>query len=113
MSKSPLDYIEHIIIEITYLQKAREDITEACFSADETLQRAFTRSIGIIGEPVKNISTDLKEKYPEVEWRKMAEMRDKLVHDYFEVDYPLVWDVVNNKVDVLKKQLQRIIVLEG
>ncbi len=55
------------------------------------------RSIEIIGEATKKIPNDLRQKYPEIEWRSMAGMRDRLIRDYFGVDYHLVWDVVRNK----------------
>jgi len=67
---------------------------------DETLKRAFVRSIEIIGEAVKKIPSDFKQKYSHIEWRTMAGMRDKLIHDYFGIDYEIVWDVVTNKTQL-------------
>ena len=88
--------------------KEKEGKTEADFASSEMMQRAFSRSLEIIGEAVKNIDSDFKKQYPEIEWRKIAGMRDKLIHDYFGVDYPLVWDVVINKIEPLKLQLEAI-----
>lgn len=112
MSKSSPDYIEHILIEIDFLKRSRQGITEVDFSRDEIMQRAFARSIEIIGEAVKNIDDNIKQKYPDIQWRKIAGMRDKLIHDYFGIDYSLVWDVVENKIDPLEKQLKRIKISE-
>lgn len=62
-------------------------------AADETLRRAFVRSLEVIGEAAKKVPDDVRATYPAVEWRAMAGMRDRLIHNYFGVDLELVWDV--------------------
>lgn len=76
---------------------------------DPHLQRSFIRSQEVVGEPTKNLSKDLKDKHPEIEWRKIAGMRDKLIHYYFGVDWEVVWDVVKNKLPALKRQIEALI----
>lgn len=73
------------------------------------MKRAFVRSVEIIGEAAKNLPDGFKKRHPQVEWRLMAGMRDRLVHGYFGVDHDIVWDVVINRIPRLQKQLQRAI----
>jgi len=75
------------------------------FLPDETLKRAVVRSLEIIGEATKKISADYKLKWNNIQWKEMAGMRDKLIHDYMGVNYVIVWDVVRNKIPALHNQI--------
>lgn len=86
MSRSQLEYLRHILDEAEYLVAHSQGISREQFMRDETLKRAFVRSIEIIGEASKQVPEALRQKYPHIEWRAMAAMRDKLVHEYFGVD---------------------------
>jgi uncharacterized protein with HEPN domain len=77
--------------------------------ADETLKRAVTRSLEIIGEAVKKIPADFKGKYSIIQWKNMAGMRDRLIHDYMGVNYLIIWDVVKNKIPELHQQIIEVI----
>jgi uncharacterized protein with HEPN domain len=97
-SPFPLEYLRHIFDEAKYLTDRVEGLSKEEFINDDTLKRVFVRSIEIIGEATKKIPPEFKEKYAHLEWRAMAGMRDKLIHDYFGIDDELVWDVVPNKL---------------
>lgn len=102
-------YLFHILDECKFLLKSSEGLTLEGFLKDENLKRAFVRSLEIIGEAVKKLPIDLKEKYPEIEWKKIAGMRDKLIHEYFEVDYEIVWDAIINEIPELEQKVTKII----
>ena len=112
MSISPLEFLRHILDETNYLIKHSEGMSKEDFSYNDTLKRAFVRSLEIIGEAAKKIPPKLRQKYPEVDWRAMSEMRDKLIHDYFGIDYDIVWDVVKNKIPPLQDEVEEILKLE-
>jgi uncharacterized protein with HEPN domain len=102
-------YLIHILQEIEYLTAESSKIRFEQFTEDETRKRAFVRSLEIIGEAVKNIPDSVRQKYPDIAWRKIAGMRDKLIHAYFGVNYQLIWSIVNTDLPILKGQIQRIL----
>jgi len=75
--------------------------------------RAFVRSLEIIGEAVKNLPSEFREKYSEIPWKEIAGMRDKLIHEYFGVNYRIVWKIVQQEIPRLKEQVERIMEKEG
>ena len=104
-----MDKINHINNEIDYLSIKSKGLTHDEFIKDETLKRAFVRSLEIIGEAVKTIPKQITEQYKQIEWNKIAGMRDKLIHHYFGVDYDLVWDVIENHIPKLKEAIKLIL----
>ena len=108
MSFPGFEYLSHILDEINYLKSQTAELDKDSFLKAETLQRAFVRSIEIIGEATKNIPNELKQKYSDIEWKAIAGMRDRLIHDYFGIDYDIVWDVVINKIPVLHQEIKKI-----
>ena len=109
MSKSPIEYLKHILDEINFLEREIRNYTEDQFMHDKVKQRAFARSLEIIGEAVKMVPDDFRLKHSEVDWKSFAGLRDKLIHHYFGVDYAIVWDVVINELPVLKKKLEQLL----
>jgi len=98
MSPSARELLLHILDETTYLLSVSDQLTQDAFLSDPTLKRAFARSLEIIGEAVKSLPSSVTEAQPEVDWRSIARLRDRLIHHYFGIDYEMVWGVVTTKV---------------
>lgn len=79
------------------------------FDTDKKTLHAVVRNLEVIGEAVKGVPTDVRVKYPQVPWQRIAGLRDILIHHYFEIDIDIVWDIVQNKLPELREHIQRIL----
>ena len=79
MSIEPRDYLRHILVEADYLLASQQGLSFETFMADETLQRAFVRSLEIIGEATKKVPQEFRSQHPDIDWRAMAGMRRQAV----------------------------------
>jgi len=106
---SATEYLRHILEEAGYLAECTAELTRDEFLDDRTLQRAFVRSLEIIGEATKKLPPEWRRAHPCIDWRAMAGMRDRLIHGYFGVDYEIVWDVAATKAEELRRSVERLI----
>ena len=102
-------YLQHILDAISNIEKFIEGITKEEFTRNLEKQYAVLRGLEIIGEAAKNLSRELKRKYPHIPWKEIAGMRDKLIHQYFGVNLDLVWETVKTKLPELKNQISIIL----
>lgn len=113
MFPSQIELLRHILDECNYLLEQRQSITFDDLLTNKTLSHAFCRSLEIIGEAAKNIHPHLKAKYPSADWRRMAGMRDKIIHNYFGVDYEIIWQTVEKDIPELQQWISTIIANES
>lgn len=113
MSSAPLEPLRHILDEIQFLVDETRGLTKEEFLQDPVRLRAFVRSLEIIGQAVKSLPRDFRDRHPDVEWSQIAGMRDHLIHGYFSVDYDIVWNAVTTKVTELQDHIRRILEIES
>lgn len=109
MTKNPLIYLEHIYTCILKIEGYTKEHTEETFLNNSLVQDAVIRNFEIIGEATKKLDSDFRNKHPEIEWKKIAGLRDKLIHDYIGVDLWAIWAVVEKILPILKGQIINII----
>jgi uncharacterized protein with HEPN domain len=109
MKRVFIDYLNDILEAIDDIASFTKDIEYETFVEDHLRRNAVIRSLEIIGEASKNIPLEIKLKYQDVPWERMAGMRDKLIHAYFGVDYEAVWIVAKEKIPEIRPVIKRII----
>ena len=103
------DYLMDIKTECEYLINRCENLNYEDFITNEELKRAFVRSLEVIGEASKRIPKELRKKYSQIRWKSIVGMRNILIHEYFGVDYLVVWKVVKEKIPELYEVIKKII----
>jgi len=103
------DYLKDILDSIDDIESFIGSMSFEEFKKDKKTINAVVRSIEVIGEATKNIPRTLKDKHKEIPWKRMAGMRDKLIHEYFGVDVEILWKTVKEDIPPLKKLLQEIL----
>ena len=108
MNKDPKIFIEHILECIERIEEYTKEITKEEFFDAVQIQDAVMRRIEIMGEAVKNIPKETKDKYPDIPWRQITGMRDILIHEYFGIDLELTWKVAKRDVPDLKEKMLKV-----
>lgn len=107
-----LPYLNHVLDAIKDMEESTDNISKDDFINGKDIRDANIRRLEIVGEAVKKISVEIKKKYPQVEWQKIAGLRDKIIHHYFGADLVIVWDIIKKDIPALKKQIEKIKVNE-
>jgi uncharacterized protein with HEPN domain len=109
MNREFLDFVEDILDAIEKTELLIEGVSYEQFEADFRINFAVIRALEIIGEASKRLPDSLREKYPEIPWKGMAGMRDRIIHGYDNVDYQIVWEVVKKDIPAIKPYVQKIL----
>jgi len=103
------DFVEDIVTAMEKTMKFVEGMSYHEFVQDDKTVFGVIRAIEIIGEAVKNIPNDVRESYPQIPWKGMAGMRDKVIHAYFGVDLKVVWETVQERIPEVKPLFKKML----
>src|SRR5687768_7123071 len=109
MKRDYLVYIEDIVDAMDKAELLLEPVSYEQFEADFRINFAVVRALEIIGEAAKHLPQPFRDQYPAIPWKKMAGMRDRIIHGYDKVNLRIVWDTVKQDIPTLKPLLQQIL----
>jgi uncharacterized protein with HEPN domain len=109
MKQKPINFLNHILDETEFLLSVLAQMSREQFLQDGMAQRSCVRSLEIIGEATKNLPDDFRSANSEIEWSSLARLRDRLIHQYFGVDYEIVWEIMETKMPELNQALRILI----
>lgn len=113
MSKDYKVYLDDILEAAGKIRKYSGGMSFEAFSGNSLVSDAVIRNLLTIGEAAKRVPTEIKKQHPDIEWKKIAGLRDILVHEYSAVDMAIVWDVVMNKLPALETAVRAILDKSG
>ena len=110
MSNEFLDFVEDILDAMSKAENLLKGVSFSQFETDYRVNFAVVRALEIIGEAAKRLPEDLRQRYPDIPWKGMAGMRDRIIHGYDDVDLQIVWDVVKRDIPQIKPKIERILI---
>jgi uncharacterized protein with HEPN domain len=102
------DYINDLIESCEDILSFTKGLSYTDFVSDKRTVNAVIRSLEVIGEATKNLPISFRNKYPNIPWKQMAGMRDKLIHEYFGIDKQMVWQAIENHIPYILPLLKEI-----
>lgn len=105
-NKNPLYFLQDIECSLQKIFRYTKNISYEQFLSDDMIKDAVERNFEIIGEAVKNLPDGFRNSYPHIPFRQIAGMRDKLIHDYFGIDYEIIWKTIKDKLPQFYKEIQ-------
>jgi len=109
MKRDDTVYLRHILDAIELFREYTKGMTENEFLGNTMAHDAVVRQIEILGEAARNISEEYKNKHSKLPWGKMIGIRNKIIHEYFNINYAIVWDTVKDDLPYLKKAIKQIL----
>ncbi|HHT9124310.1 MAG TPA: HepT-like ribonuclease domain-containing protein [Candidatus Brocadiia bacterium] len=109
MKKDWGDYIADILNAIKEVEEFTEGMGFEAFLTDKKTINAVIRSLEVLGEAAKRIPEDIRERYLNIPWKRMAGMRDKLIHEYSGVDLEIVWTVIKEELPPIKPHVKKVL----
>ncbi len=102
-------YLDDILEAISWIRIYTIDFTYESFQDDRRTVDAAVRNLEIIGEAVKQIPERIRGRHPDIDWKKIAGLRDILIHNYFGIDLELIWDIIENKLAPLEERVNQML----
>lgn len=109
MSRDYKVYLEDVLEAISKIRTYPVGLSLKMLSDDSKTLDAVVRNLEVIGEAIKKVPDEVRSNHPGIDWKRIAGLRDILIHEYFGVDVEIIWDIVQNKLPVLEKHVKQIL----
>ncbi|MCW5908353.1 MAG: DUF86 domain-containing protein [Chitinophagales bacterium] len=108
MKRIPRFLVEDILRGIEYIEQDVKGLTFESFITNRLVRQATERNLSIIGEAINQLPVEFRTQHPEIEWRDIVDFRNKVIHEYFGINYQIIWEVIQDDLPVLKKQFSDV-----